>query len=90
MDELRSLITEYKEANTQFYDCLKMGDERWQLYQKQMKVIWAKIKIVLDDISELTMDDIQTIAEFAREQDGQYVDDCINLYARFRSGEVKQ
>jgi len=86
--ELRRLITEYREANTQFYDCLKIGDTRWELYQKQMKVIWAKIKIELDDICPLTMDDIQTIAEYAREQDSQYLGDCVNLYAKFK-GDVE-
>ena len=88
MNELRRLMAEYKEANTCFYDCLKMGDTRWELYQKQMKVIWAKIKIELDDICPLTMDDIQTIAEYSREQDSQYLGDTINLYAKFR-GDVE-
>lgn len=85
MNELRRLMTEYKEANTQFYDCLKMGDDRWELYQKRMACAWKKIKICLDTICPLSMEDIQTIAEYAREQDSQYIGDCVNLYAKFRS-----
>lgn len=88
MNELRRLMTEYKEANTQFYDCLKIGDERWQLYQKQMACAWKKIKICLDTICPLTMEDIQTIAEYAREQDSQYLGDTISLYAKFK-GDVE-
>lgn len=53
-----------------------------------MKVLWAKIRIELDDICPLSMDDIQTIAEYAREQDSQYIGDCVNLYAKFK-GDVE-
>jgi hypothetical protein len=82
-------MTEYKEANTQFYDCLKLGDDRYELYQKQMKVIWAKIRIELDDICSLSMDDIQTIAEIAREQADEYYKGCVNLYSRFNVGDKR-
>ena len=88
MNELRRLMEEYREANTKFYDCLKLGDDRYELYKKQMKVIWCKIKIELDDICPLSMEDIQTIAEYAREQDSQYIGDCVNLYAKFK-GDVE-
>jgi hypothetical protein len=88
LSELKKYLSEYKEANTQFYDCLKLGDDKWELYQKRMACAWKKIKICLDTISPLNLEDIQTIAEYAREQDSQYIGDCVNLYAKFK-GDVE-
>ena len=55
-----------------------------------MKVIWAKIKIELDDICQLSLDNIKAIAEYANEQDSQYFSDYVELYTNFNKGtEIK-
>ena len=79
MNVLRRLMAEYKEANTQFYDFLKLDDDRWELYQKQMKVIWAKIKIELDDTLSLPLEDVKVIHDIAKEQGDQYYDNYFHF-----------
>ena len=55
------------------------GDDRWELYNKKMKVIWHKIKIELDDNLSLSMEDVQIIHSIAKEQGDNFYDDYYNL-----------
>lgn len=65
------------------------GDEQWDLYNKIMKATWKKIQIELDSVSTLSLQDIQAIAEIAKEQADEYCKDCVNLYSRFNGVDKK-
>ena len=57
------------------------------MYNKRMKATWKKIQIELDSVSTLSLNDIQVIADKAKEQADEYYKDCVNLYSRFNIGE---
>ena len=79
IDELRKLINEYKKERTNLFEQLSLGDDKWELYNKKLKVIWHKIKIELDDTLSLSLEDVQIIQSIAKEQGDNFYDDYYNL-----------
>ena len=64
------------------------GGDRWELYNKKMKVIWHKIKIELDDTLSLSLEDVQIIQDIAKEQGDHYYDDYYHFGSLIDSSKL--